>query len=97
MLQLFCIISYTATERRKWGDMKQNEHGELPRSITLYNELVEAIRKHASMLTVCRAYACYVLACYASNKSKTADVLKLDRRTLHRWEKERLGLPVINE
>lgn len=72
------------------------EENELPRSITLYNELVVAIQGHAPMTTVCRAYACYLLACYGGNKSKAADVLKLDRRTLHRWEKERIGqlLPI---
>jgi len=67
------------------------EENELPRSITLYNELLDAIMKHATMSAVCRAYACYILACYAGNKSKTADVLRLDRRTLLRWEKERMN------
>lgn len=60
-----------------------------PRSITLYNNLIAAIEKRASIATVCRMYALYVLACHAGNKSRTAEVLEIDRRTLHRWEKER--------
>jgi len=38
-----------------------------------------------------RKYACYVLACHGGNKSKAADALEVDRRTLHRWEIERRG------
>jgi DNA-binding NtrC family response regulator len=67
-----------------------------PRSITLYHDLVEAIKARRTMTVVCRLYACYVLACHGGNKSKAAEVLEMDRRTLHRWEKERVGqfLPV---
>ncbi len=63
-------------------------------AITLYNELISAIEERSSMQKVMRKYACYVLACCAGNKSKAAERLDLDRRTLHRWEVERMALAV---
>lgn len=55
-------------------------------AIILFNELVRAIEQRAPPQKIVRKYACYVLVCHGGNKSKAADVLTVDRRTLHRWE-----------
>ena len=52
------------------------------------NKLMDAIERSAPLADVERLYAFYVLAVTNGNKSHTAVKLKIDRRTLKRWEKE---------
>ncbi len=66
-----------------------SKNSDIPSSIVLYNALIAAIEGREALDTVARAYASYVLACNAGNKSAAADKLQIDRRTLHRWETER--------
>lgn len=61
-------------------------------AIILFNELVSSIEQREPLQKVVRKYACYVLACHGGNKSKAADALEVDRRTLHRWEIERRAM-----
>lgn len=60
-------------------------------SIECYNELIQAIHGHLGLDLVCRLYACYVLASCGGNVTHAAKVLGVHRRTLHRWQRERLA------
>ena len=61
-------------------------------SIVYYNELIQAIHDHATLDAICRLYACYILATWSGNVSQAARTLGVHRRTLHRWERERIAL-----
>lgn len=60
-------------------------------SIECYNDLIQAIHNHEPLDRIDRLYACYVTACHGGNVSRAARTLGLHRRTLHRWERERLA------
>ncbi len=62
-----------------------------PHSITLLNELHTAINRREKMCVIMRLYASYVLASHAWNKTRAADALEVDRRTLRKWETEILN------
>ena len=55
-------------------------------AIVLYNRLVEAINDRSSLERVMMLYSCYILATCGWNKSMASRVLKVARRTLHRWD-----------
>lgn len=61
-------------------------------SIECYNKLIDTIHEHGSLESVCRLYACYILASAGGNISLASRKLGIHRRTLHRWERERAGL-----
>lgn len=59
-------------------------------SIECYNELIAAVQNHDTLEHVCRLYACYILACAGGNVSRASRTLGVHRRTLHRWQREKL-------
>ena len=57
-------------------------------SIECYNELIQAIHDHATLDAICRLYACYILACWSSNVTQAARILKISCKSLQTKMKE---------